>query len=177
MKGVKVKDPTSFDDGKEVRIEMLKRISVLLMAVLLMLSLAGNAAMAQTPPNRDECDGVEDPLICDKGQPGADEAKEKGKPDDPNAWGSVASQLGDAGVMGAHSSDPVPFVEGHETPRNGLGNEARNDALAHGTPEGADTGDHMADHACRAAAGGVPGFPDVDPNCALEPGNSPEDVI
>ena len=173
---------------------MLRRISVFLLSVLLVLSLAGNVALAQ-PANRDDCDGDrDDPLQCDKGQPGSDEPKEPGSPDDPNAWGGVASELGELGVMGKHSSDPVPGVEigtsGNETPRAGLGNEARNDATAHGVsgscsdpasdPLNCDSGDHMADHACQAAAGELPGIVDEDgnpvqPDCTDEPGHSPED--
>src|SRR5215212_1355788 len=168
---------------------MLRRISVLLLAVLLVLSLAGNVAMAQTPPNRDECDGDrDDPLQCDKGQPGADETKETGGPDDPNSWGAVASQLGDAGVMGTHSSDPVSQVDGHETPRDGLGNVARNDLLDHGVtgscddtlnpevdPNNCDTGSQLSDHGCVAAAADLPGIPPEDQpdlDCTAGPGGS-----
>jgi hypothetical protein len=165
-------------------IGMLRRITVLLMAVLLLFALTGNVALALTEPD-----------LSDRGQPNADEEKKKGKPNDPNAWGSVASQLGDAGVMGAHSSDPLPTrcvgvgESCGETPRNGLGNEARNDAEAHGVTgscsdtvnskgepvdqDNCDTGDHMADHACQAAAGGVPGT-NLTPSCTAEPGNSPD---
>jgi hypothetical protein len=165
---------------------MLRRISVFLLAVLLVLSLAGNVAMAQTPPNRDTCDVDPNQLQCDKGQPGADETKETGSPDDPNSWGAVASQLGDAGVMGKHSSDPVPGREGHETPRDGLGNVAKNDSEDHGVtgtcsegefPEtdNCDSGDNLSDHGCVAAAAPLPGIPEEDQpelDCTAEPGGN-----
>jgi hypothetical protein len=161
VKGAKGNNPTSFDDGKEVSIGMLRCISVLLVSVLLMVALAANVALAAPPTG--------------KGQPGVAEPKVTGSPNDPNAWGSVASQLGSEGIMGEHSSDPVPRVPGHETPRDGLGNVARNDATDHNTPacpaEGCDTGDHMADHACIAAAAPVPGTT-FEPDCTAEPGRS-----
>ena len=118
---------------------MLKRISVLLLSALLTVGLTANVAMGNTvtPPDQDK-------IHDDKGQPNADEEKETGAPDDPNAWGSVAAQLADEGVMGAHSSDPVPtgcFGENkelncRETPRDGLGNVAKNDFDDHGVPTG-----------------------------------------
>jgi len=167
---------------------MLKRIiNVLLVSAVLAVGLTASVAMAQTTPNRDDgvCTGARtDPLICEKGQPGADEPKDTGKPDDPNAWGSVAAQLADEGVMGEHSSDPVPFVPGHETPRDGLGNVAKNDFDEHGVPTGTaeecaarladgltpcDSGDNISDHACIAAAAPLPGFPEVQPDCTLDP--------
>jgi len=182
---------------------MLKRIiNVLLVSAVLAVGLTASVAMAQTTPNRDPdevCTGERDePMICDKGQPGADEPKDTGKPDDPNAWGSVAAQLADEGVMGAHSSDPVPvggpgntgcFGENkelncRETPRDGLGNVAKNDFDDHGVPTGTaeecaarlaagltpcDSGDNISDHACIAAAAPLPGFPEVQPDCTLDP--------
>jgi len=165
---------------------MLKRIiNVLLVSAVLAVGLTASVAMAQTTPNRDPvevCKGERlDPLICDKGQPGADEPKDTGSPDDPNAWGSVAAQLADEGVMGEHSSDPVPFVPGHETPRDGLGNVARNDLGDHGVTvpcaEGqtptednpCDPGSQLPAHGCVAAASDLPGFPGVRPDCTLDP--------
>jgi hypothetical protein len=154
----------------------MKRIILRLVTALVMVALAANVALAAPPVG--------------KGQPGAAEDKVQGSPYDPNAWGSVASQLGAEGVMGEHSSDPVPLpcCEGNETPRDGLGNVARNDAREHGTsgscsdprsdPDNCDTGDHLADHACIAAAAPLPGIVDEDgnpiqPDCAAEPGHSP----
>ena len=157
---------------------MLRRISVRLLAALLTVGLSATVALAAPPDNKGACDNAVNP-DC------AEEDKETGSPDDPNAWGSVASQLGDAGVMGAHSSDPVPFVEGHETPRDGLGNVARNDATDHGTsgscsdplsdPDNCDTGDNISDHACIASAAPLPGIsPRVQPDCTAGPGKSPD---
>ncbi len=143
---------------------MLRRIGALLLAVLLMLTLAASVALAAPPEG--------------KGVPRAEEPKSTGSPDDPtteaneaNNWGSVASQLGSEGIMGEHSSDPVPRVPGNETPRDGLGNVARNDAGDERTDPADDTGDHIADHACIAAATTVPGTA-FQPNCAAEPGRS-----
>jgi len=163
---------------------MLKRISVLLLSALLTVGLTASVAMGNTvtPPDQDK-------IHDDKGQPNADEEKETGAPDDPNAWGSVAAQLADEGVMGAHSSDPVPvggpgntgcFGENkelncRETPRDGLGNVAKNDFDDHGVPTTncdvnvCDSGDNISDHACIAAAAPLPGFPEVQPDCTLDP--------
>ena len=162
---------------------MFKRISVLLLSALLTVGLTPSVAMGNTvtPPDQDK-------IHDDKGQPNADEEKETGAPDDPNAWGSVAAQLADEGVMGAHSSDPVPtgcFGENkelncRETPRDGLGNVAKNDFDDHGVPttncdaipEGetpCDSGDNLSDHGCIAAAAPLPGFPEVQPDCTLDP--------
>src|SRR5215210_446807 len=168
---------------------MLRRISVFLLAVLLVLSLAGNVAMAQTEPD-----------LSDRGQPGADEPKDTGSPDDPNSWGSVASQLGDEGVMGKHSSNPFvskpdqtasPQDIDRETPRDGLGNVARNDLGDHGvtvpcldgqTPtedNPCDPGSQLPAHGCVAAAAPLPGIVDengepIQPDCNAGPGNSPD---
>jgi hypothetical protein len=59
----------------------LRRISVVVVSVLLMLALAGTSTALADPP-----DG--------KGQPGATEEKEKGQPDNPNGFGTVVSQKG-----------------------------------------------------------------------------------
>ncbi len=143
---------------------MLRRISALLLAVLLMLTLASSVALAAPPEG--------------KGVPRAEEPKSTGSPDDPtteaneaNNWGSVASQLGNEGIMGQHSSDPVPFVPGREVPRDGLGNVSRNDAGNEGTDPAADTGSRISDHACIAAARPVPGTT-FQPSCEAEPGQS-----
>src|SRR5919112_3614821 len=98
---------------------MFKRISVLLLSALLTVWLTTPVALAAPPDNLDpkETGG---PGTHDDGTIIADD------------WGSVASELGDEGVMGEHSSDPVPFVEGHETPRDGLGNVAKKDSEDHG---------------------------------------------
>src|SRR5215207_7009861 len=117
---------------------MLRRIiNVLLVSALLTVGLTASVAMANTSgpagPNPD---------LSDRGQPNADEDKVTGKPHDPDAWGSVASALGDAGVMGEHSSNPfvstadqtaLPQDIKRETPRDGLGNVAMNDFDDHGT--------------------------------------------
>lgn len=39
-----------------------------------------------------------------------------------NAWGDLASDLGKAGKMGGHSSDPIQGDDDRETPRTGVGN-------------------------------------------------------
>jgi hypothetical protein len=95
----------------------LRRISFVVGLVVLMLALAASAALADPP------DG--------KGQPRADETKEKGQPDNPNGFGTVVSQKGcNYHDVGEHSSS-------QEEPRQGVGNVARND----GSP-----GDHPGDH-------------------------------
>ena len=157
---------------------MLKRISVLLLSALLTVGLTAPVALAAPPDNKGACDNAVNP-DC------AEEDKGTGSPDDPNSWGSVASELGDAGVMGEHSSDPVPFVEGHETPRDGLGNVAKNDSEDHGVtgscsdptsdPLNCDTGDNVSDHGCVAAAADLPGIPPEDQpelDCTAEPGGN-----
>jgi hypothetical protein len=39
-----------------------------------------------------------------------------------NEWGDLASDLGQAGKMGGHSSDPIQGDDDRETPRTGVGN-------------------------------------------------------
>ncbi len=65
-----------------------------------------------------------------KGQPRATEQKTTGKPDNPDGWGSVVSDFGRAGIMGPHAS-------AFPSPRDGLGNVARNDG---------ELGDDMGSH-------------------------------
>ena len=176
---------------------MLKRIiNVLLVSAVLAVGLTAGVAMANTvtPPDQDK-------IHDDKGQPNADEDKVTGPPGThedgsliADDWGSVASALGDAGVMGDHNSDPVQIggsdgtgcfgenreLNCRETPRDGLGNVAKNDFDDHGVPttncdaipEGetpCDTGDNLSDHGCIAAAAPLPGFPEVQPDCTLDP--------
>ena len=115
-----------------------------------MLALTGNVALAQA--------GEGD--LEDKGQPGSDEVKQPGSPDNPDDWGSVVTQtaIQSEGTFGQHASDPPG-----DNPRDGFGNVSRNDAG--NEPDAEDTGDHIADHACIAD----------DPfgaDCALEPGST-----
>ncbi len=100
----------------------MRRISVVVLSVLLMLALAGSAALAK-------------------------EAKQTGKPADPNCWGQTASHMATTlppGGFGEHASS-------QETPRQGVGNVARND----GAP-----GTHPSDHA--ALVGPQMGAPPCD---------------
>lgn len=39
-----------------------------------------------------------------------------------NEWGDLASDLGQSGKMGSHSSDPIQGDDDRETPRTGVGN-------------------------------------------------------
>ena len=87
---------------------MLKRISVLLLSALLTVGLTAPVALAAPKDNLDP---------KETGGPGT----HKDGSIIADDWGSVASDLGDAGVMGEHSSDPVPRIPGHETPRDALG--------------------------------------------------------
>jgi hypothetical protein len=107
----------------------LRRISVVVLLGLIMLALAGSVALAAPP------DG--------KGQPGAEEPKQKGQPENPSGFGGAASQVATdkgpntgtpgKGGLGEHSSS-------QEEPRQGVGNVARND--------GDEPGDHPGDHGC-----------------------------
>jgi hypothetical protein len=99
----------------------LRRISVVVLSVLLMLTLAGSAALAAPQAG--------------KGQPGAKEDKQTGKPADPNCWGQTASHMATTlppGGFGEHASS-------QETPRQGVGNVARNDGA-----KGTRPSDHAA---------------------------------
>ncbi len=123
----------------------MRRVSVVVLSVLLMLALACSSVALAAPP-----DG--------KGQPGAAEEKQKGKPDNPSGFGGAASQVATdkgpntgtegKGGLGEHSSS-------QEEPRQGVGNVARNDD---------DEGDHPGDHGClvgeqmgTSTCGGKPG--------------------
>ena len=109
----------------------MRHISVVVLLGLIMLALAGGAALAAPP------DG--------KGQPGTD-GKQQGKPPNPSGFGGAASQVATdkgpntgtpgKGGLGEHASS-------QEEPRQGVGNVARND--------GDETGDHPGDHGCLVA--------------------------
>ena len=111
----------------------MRRVSVVVLSVLLMLTLACSSAALAAPP-----DG--------KGQPRAEEDKQKGKPANPSGFGGAASQVATdkgpntgtpgKGGLGEHASS-------QEEPRQGVGNVARND--------GDETGDHPGDHGCLVA--------------------------
>ncbi|MDQ5827180.1 MAG: hypothetical protein M3441_23700 [Chloroflexota bacterium] len=65
----------------------------------------------------------------------SEEAKDRGKPADPNCWGTAASQVATTfptGSFGEHASS-------QETPRQGVGNVARNDDA-----DGTRPSDHAA---------------------------------
>ena len=115
----------------------MRRISVVVVLVVLMLALAGSAALAAPPSG--------------KGQPRATtEPKDTGAPNDPNCWGTAASQIATtSGGIGKHASS-------QEEPRQGVGNVARND----GAP-----GTRPSDHA--ALVGPQMGIP-----CSAGPGRS-----
>lgn len=56
-----------------------------------------------------------------------------------NCWGKVIQHEAqehktdpEEGTLGEHSSDPVPQVEGNETPRQGIGNQNQGHPSAHG---------------------------------------------
>ena len=95
----------------------MRRISIVVVSIVLMSVLAGSVALAAPP------DG--------KGQPGAAETKETGQPDNPNGFGTVVSQ------KASHYHDVGKHSSSQDEPRQGVGNVARND--------GAE-GDHPGDH-------------------------------
>jgi hypothetical protein len=66
-----------------------------------------------------------------------------GTPEDPNCWGEVTQQFTELspGIVGAHSSDPIPGDEDRETPRDGVGNVSRED----NNPDGDRPSDHGED--------------------------------
>ncbi len=45
--------------------------------------------------------------------------------DPQNGFGKGASELGKSGEMGTHSSNPDPTDDDHDTPRQGIGNVAK----------------------------------------------------
>jgi len=75
------------------------------------------------------------------------------RPTNPNGWGTVSSQFATInGGLGEHASQ-------QEEPRQGVGNEARNDP---------QPGDHVSDHGCFAG-----NFDMTDAiDCNGEPGNA-----
>src|SRR5687768_13998986 len=127
----------------------LRRISVVVLSVLLMLALASSAALTERPAGKGQgCDG------CEPKQQGK---PDNPKPDNPNGFGSAASQVATdkgpntgtegKGGLGEHSSS-------QEEPRQGVGNVARND--------GAE-GDHPGDHGCFVAG-------QMNMDCTQKPG-------
>ena len=140
---------------------MLRHISVLLVSVLVLVALAASVALAAPPAG--------------KGQPGATEEKSTGSPTDPNCWGEVTTQVAGP-TYGEHASS-------FPTPRLGVGNVARNDSTDHDveglcsdvqtSEDNCDSGGHLSDHGCVAAAAPLPGFePKVQPDCEAEPGGN-----
>ena len=137
---------------------MLRRISVLLMSVLVVSALAGSVALAAQPL---------------RGEPGATEQDKQSDPcceQDRNAWGTVSS---DAAIQfgsgfGQHAADPT---SGDDQPRLGVGNVTRNDeeqaASLAGTDPTNDTGEgtHVSDHGCVVDAA-------FNTSCLGDPGNS-----
>lgn len=93
------------------------RISVFVLLGLLMLALAGSAALAAPPDGKD--------------QPRATEEKQTGQPENPNGFGTVVSQ------KASHYHDVGEHSSSKSEPRQGVGNVSRND----GSP-----GDHPGDH-------------------------------
>ena len=93
------------------------RISVFVLLGLLMLALAGSAALAAPPDGKD--------------QPRATEEKQTGQPENPNGFGTVVSQ------KASHYHDVGEHSSSQDEPRQGVGNVSRND----GSP-----GDHPGDH-------------------------------
>ena len=65
---------------------------------------------------------------------------ETGQPDDPDCWGEVSSTVAqrddDDPGLGEHASNPIPEPEGeevdHDTPRDGVGNQAQDTPPEHG---------------------------------------------
>ena len=169
---------------------MLRRISVLLLSALLTVGLTAPVALAAPKDNLDP---------KETGGPGTRVDENGDETIIADDWGAVASDLGDAGVMGEHSSNPfvspadqtaLPQDIKRETPRDGLGNVAKNDSEDHDVtgscsetvnsegelvdPNNCDTGDNLSDHGCVAAAAPLPGFRDEDgeeiqPDCDLNP--------
>ncbi len=72
------------------------------------------------------------PLAYAQGTPRTD----PGQIEDPDCWGEVNSQLAqvDDGQPGEgeHVSDPLPNRPGHETPRDGVGNQDEDHPALHG---------------------------------------------
>ena len=104
----------------------MRRISAVVLSVLLMLTLACSSVALAAPP-----DG--------KGQPRAEEPKDTGSPKDPNCWGTTTSHMATTNNgMGSHASDPdMDGVKGEQ--RQGVGNVARNDRASGTRPS-----DHAA---------------------------------
>jgi len=124
---------------------VLKRISALVLAVLLMLTLAPSVALAEPPPDKGACENAVNDC--------SEEPKVTGPSGTPNGWGVVTSQFATStGAVGDHAS-------GFGEPRDGVGNVAHSD----GAP-----GDQPGDHACD-----VDGDPTTSPGSTMGiPGTS-----
>jgi hypothetical protein len=124
---------------------VLKRISILLMAVLLGLALAANVAVAVPLDGKGAKNANADELV--EGE------LPQGSSDTPSGWGTVTSQFATStGAVGDHAS-------GFSEPRLGVGNVARTDHAP---------GDQPGDHACD-----VDGDPNTSPGSTMGiPGTS-----
>jgi len=66
----------------------------------------------------------------------------------PNLFGKAASDLGQSGQMGDHSSDPLPLVPGRETPRSGIANIGNDLGITCGSKSPADLADILTGGTC-----------------------------
>ena len=113
-------------------IGMLKRISVLLLAALVMVALIGNVALAA--PDIKGC--------SETGT--AQEPCDTGSPTDPSCWGEATSQFTSqvqGPEFGQHAANPPGEPD---QPRKGVGNVARNDGGTATDPNGTRPSDHGA---------------------------------
>jgi hypothetical protein len=122
---------------------MLKRISVILVLALLVVSVAASVALAEEPPAGRGIAGAETP--------------DTGAPATPDGFGAVTSERASTlHDIGEHASS-------QDTPHLGVGNVARNDGALSTLRGGvADPGTRPGDHAC------LIGAIDGDPNTSCE---------
>lgn len=89
---------------------------------------------SQTSPESNPGGTVTDPTLCDiTDNPDCSTTVDK------NCFGKVISERAqdhkdepEEGTLGSHSRDPVPELEGNETPRQGIGNQDQGHPSAHG---------------------------------------------
>ena len=142
----------------------MKRISVVLVWVVLGVLLAASVALAA--PDINGCSGQNSRV----------EDCTTGPSDTPNGFGAVTSERSSTlHDTGEHASNPLNTEEeakldpqdvDRDTPRKGVGNVARTDGFLADPAEIEDPGTRPGDHAC--LIGVLDGLPDT--SCTADPG-------
>jgi hypothetical protein len=133
------------NEGAPLTTRMIVLLALLATTIsVTMLTTTATSVYAQQGQTQQERVGIHDNGIQTSGE-GANQGGVVTGPTIPggqvkaNCFGKVISHEAqehkedpDEGTLGEHSSDPVPEIPGHETPRQGIGNQDQGHPAAHG---------------------------------------------